>query len=70
MKCARVSDPARCFFFDDSIGNIRTAQEIGWNVVYIDEDTDTNKMESSIDEINASMEIISKVKVMRRRLWA
>ena len=57
MKCAEVEDPNKCFFFDDSIGNIRTAQEIGWNVVYIDEDSTTNG-KSSIDEINASLEVI------------
>lgn len=57
MKCAQVDDVKKCFFFDDSIGNIRTAQEIGWNVVYVDEDAVTQK--SSFQEINASMEIIT-----------
>lgn len=58
MKCADVKDPSKCFFFDDSIVNIRTAQEIGWKVVYIDEDSIVLKDKSSINEINASMEII------------
>lgn len=59
MRCAAVTEPSKCFFFDDSIGNIRTAQEIGWKVVYIDEDSiSKEKSSSSVDEINASMEII------------
>lgn len=58
MKCANVTDPSKCFFFDDSIGNIRTAQEIGWSVVYIDEDSVGKEKKSSVDEINTSMEII------------
>ena len=57
MKCVNVNDPNKCFFFDDSIGNIRTAQEIGWNVVFVDEDAVT--MSSSKDEINASLEILT-----------
>ncbi len=57
MQCARVSDPKKCYFFDDSIGNIRTAQDIGWNVVYVDEDAVTGH--SSKDEINASFEILT-----------
>ena len=58
MKCAGVEDPSKCFFFDDSIGNIQSAREIGWQVVYIDEDSTQKMEESSIDEINASLEII------------
>ena len=60
MKCANVNDPKRCHFFDDSIGNIQTAQEIGWNVVYIDEDANLKlNHSSSVGEINAQMEIIT-----------
>lgn len=62
MQCARVSDPKKCFFFDDSIGNIRAAQEIGWNVVYIDEDaaaTTKRTLKSSKEVINASLEILT-----------
>lgn len=58
MQCAGVDDPNKCFFFDDSIGNIRTAQEVGWNVVFIDEDA-TDNLTSSKDQINASMEILT-----------
>ena len=57
MQCAHVDDPRKCFFFDDAVGNIRTAQEIGWNVVYVDEDAMTQQ--SSMDEINASLEILT-----------
>lgn len=57
MQCVGVTEPSKCFFFDDSIGNIRTAQEIGWNVVFIDEDAKTKS--SSKDQINASLEILT-----------
>jgi pyrimidine and pyridine-specific 5'-nucleotidase len=59
MKCVGVTEPSKCFFFDDSIGNIRTAQEIGWNVVFVDEDTNINTRSSSKDQINASLEILT-----------
>lgn len=55
MKCASINDPKKCFFFDDSIGNIRSALEMGWRVVYVDEDSCFE--DSSIDEINTSLEI-------------
>lgn len=57
MRCVGVTDPSKCFFFDDSIGNIMTAQEIGWNVIFIDEDAKTKS--SSKDQINASLEILT-----------
>lgn len=57
MKCVGIEDPARCFFFDDSIGNIRTAREIGWNVVFVDEDAVDQSY--SNDQINASLEILT-----------
>jgi len=57
MKCVGVTEPSKCFFFDDSIGNIMTAQEIGWNVVFVDEDANT-KCSSKV-QINASLEILT-----------
>lgn len=58
MKCAGVDDPKRCYFFDDSINNLRTAQEIGWNVVYINEDSLDQSVSASTGEINAQMDIL------------
>ena len=58
MKCAGVDDPKRCYFFDDSITNIRTAQVIGWNVVYINEDSLDHSVSASTGEINAQMDIL------------
>lgn len=57
MKCAGVTEARKCFFFDDSIDNIMTAQEIGWNVVFVDEDANT-KCSSKV-QINASLEILT-----------
>ena len=35
MKVARVKDPAKCLFFDDSTRNISTARDIGWRAVLV-----------------------------------
>jgi pyrimidine and pyridine-specific 5'-nucleotidase len=53
MKCAQIDDPAKCFFFDDSLGNIRSAQEVGWKVVYIDEDAEVDESKSNMEMIRA-----------------
>lgn len=65
MHCANVSNPRLCYFFDDSIGNIRSAIEMGWNAIYIDEDhhhlvtsteNENNNIES-VGEINVQLDI-------------
>lgn len=58
MECAAVDDPKRCFFFDDSIGNIRTAQEIGWKAVYVNEDAQECTETLTVDEIVKQREIL------------
>lgn len=35
METAGVKDPERCLFLDDSVKNIRTANEIGWRAVLV-----------------------------------
>lgn len=38
MRCAGVSGrPELCWFVDDSANNVRTAQELGWRAVHLDE---------------------------------
>lgn len=60
MQCVGIEDPKKCFFFDDSINNIRSAQEMGWNVVYIDEENAENfTHSSSAGSINASLQVIN-----------
>lgn len=64
MQCVGVEDPKKCFFFDDSIGNIRSAQEMGWNVVYIDEENAKPSFgkfiqSSSTGSINLSLEVLN-----------
>ncbi|CAO3570634.1 unnamed protein product [Mortierella alpina] len=38
MKEAGVSDPAQCFFVDDSASNIEMATKLGWTAVHVQED--------------------------------
>ncbi|KAF9945700.1 hypothetical protein BGZ70_003665 [Mortierella alpina] len=38
MKEAGVSDPAQCFFVDDSASNIEMATKLGWTAVHVLED--------------------------------
>ena len=35
MRYARVKQPSKCLFFDDSVKNIRTAREMGWRAVLV-----------------------------------
>ena len=58
MKCAGVDEPGRCFFFDDSIGNIRTAREVGWKAIYVDEEAAECTEQLSVEEIVREREII------------
>ncbi len=30
MKIARVLDPSKCYFVDDSLTNVRAARKLGW----------------------------------------
>ncbi len=58
MQCVGVDDPARCYFFDDSVGNIRTAREIGWKAVYVNEEATNCTEEFSVEEIVRQREIL------------
>ena len=44
MRCAGVDKMEDCWFVDDSKNNIRTALELGWHAVYLEEFEDTSKM--------------------------
>lgn len=44
MACARVADPALCYFVDDSDNNVRVALECGWHAIHLDEEQESTGM--------------------------
>lgn len=46
MRCAGAT-PDQCYFVDDSISNVRTATELGWHAVHLDERHDSGSRQYS-----------------------
>lgn len=59
MQCAGVDDPGRCIFFDDAIGNIRTARELGWTAIYVDENAKEPTELMSIQTVSLERDLLS-----------
>ncbi len=58
MNCVGVEEASRCYFFDDAIGNIRAAREVGWKVIYVDEEAAECTEQLSVEEIVREREIL------------
>lgn len=59
MQCAGVDDPGRCIFFDDAIGNIRSAREVGWTAIYVDENATGPTELMSMQSISLEQDLLS-----------
>ena len=55
MQEAKVTDPSRCVFVDDSINNIKAAMQFGWTTMFVNEDGIEVSSEMSIYRANSSI---------------
>lgn len=69
MKTAGVTDPSRCLFVDDNLGNVRAAKKLGWgSSVYFLEHSSGADVSSEKPVVEGVDAVISSLEELRT-IW-